>query len=251
MKNGLATLEPKHMKLWLKRFRKALTDKRRPDGSETTIRIFYVGEYGDETFRPHYHAAVFGYPSCRYLRTRNHRSACCDVCELVRTTWGKGRVEVGTLEAASAGYVAGYVTKKMTRFDDPRLQGRNPEFSRQSNQNGGLGYQMAEAAAEQIKKLGLDREESFVDVPTTLRHGSVEKPLGRYLRRRMRSVIWGCPDAPPQAMEKLSADMQDMREAARNSSDAPTLKWQVLKENQTAVASAKARAKIKQRKRSL
>lgn len=156
---------------------------------------------------------------------------------------------MGTLEAASAGYVAGYVTKKMTRYDDPRLEGRMPEFSRQSKQQGGLGYKVAEAAAEEIKKLGLDAE--LIDVPATLRHGGIEKPLGRYLRRRMRSVIWGSPDAPPEALEKMENEMRNLRIAAASDSEAPSLKWQVLKANQTAIASAKARAGIRKRKRTL
>lgn len=208
--DGTSTLAPEDARNWLKRFRKALTTKRRPPNAQNTIRFFLVGEYGDKTFRPHYHAAIFGYPACRFGRTRLHRATCCDVCELVRDTWGKGRIEVGTVEAASAKYVAGYVTKKMTRYDDPRLQGRMPEFSRQSNREGGLGYKVAENAALELKRLGVVDEPSFIDVPTTLRHGSVEKPLGRYLRRRMRNVIWGCPDAPPGAVEKAKEDMRSL-----------------------------------------
>ena len=204
--DGNATLAPEDMQLFWKRFRKALSDpKRRPYDSASAIRVFYVGEYGDENFRPHYHAAVFGYPNCRNGRTDNLAARCCDICELVRTTWGKGRIEVGTVEEGSAQYVSGYVTKKMTRYDDPRLQGRMPEFSRQSNKAGGLGYKIAEATAHELVRLGLHTE--LDDAPTTLRHGKIEKPLGRYLRQRMRNVMWGTTDAPEETKQAAQAEL--------------------------------------------
>lgn len=243
---GLSTLAPEDARNWLKRFRKALTTERKPHGSANTIRFFLVGEYGDKTFRPHYHAAIFGYPGCRFGRTRLHLSTCCDCCQLVRDTWGKGRIEVGTLEAASARYVAGYVTKKMTRYDDPRLQGRMPEFSRQSNREGGLGYKIAEAAAHELVRLGLPLD----DVPTTLRHGSSEKPLGRYLRRRMRSVIWGCPDAPPSTVEKAKQDLHALlKDQGIDPESIPAVARRTVIKNAVQDASAQVARNLKARRK--
>lgn len=105
------TLVPKHTQDWLKRLR-ALLGPARP------LRYYLVGEYGDESQRPHYHAALFGL---------SHLEG-----ELLRTSWGHGHIQLGTLTKESAQYIAGYVTKKMTAPDDPRLQGRHPEFARMS-----------------------------------------------------------------------------------------------------------------------
>jgi len=105
------SLNPKHSQDWLKRLRFAL-------GSARPLRYYLIGEYGDETFRPHYHAALFGL---------SHLEG-----DLLRETWGFGHTLLGTLTKESAQYICGYVTKKMTSHEDPRLGGRHPEFARMS-----------------------------------------------------------------------------------------------------------------------
>ena len=46
------SLCPSHVRDWLKRIRKKVEPRK--------LRYFLVGEYGDETKRPHYHVALFG-----------------------------------------------------------------------------------------------------------------------------------------------------------------------------------------------
>jgi len=181
---ALPTLNPKLLQDWLKRFRKAIEPSR--------IRYFAVGEYGDETQRPHYHVALFGFPSCRRGGTKRKYglygpllwSGCCPSCSLVGETWGHGDVHLGTLALESAQYLAGYVTKKMTSQDDPRLDGRHPEFSRQSLRPG-IGHSSLHEIAHTL--LGLATREA--DVPSALRHGGRLLPLGRYLRRELRALV--------------------------------------------------------------
>lgn len=79
------------------------------------FRYFAVGEYGDRTQRPHYHAIIFG-----LCPTRN---------DLVEKCWKKGHVYYGVGEPDSMSYCASYVVKKMTKPGDPRLGGRTPEFA--------------------------------------------------------------------------------------------------------------------------
>lgn len=154
------SLVPEHCTKWLKRLRKALGDKK--------IRYFLVGEYGDHTQRPHYHAAIFGIgPSYE---------------DLVLSSWNMGHVYVGDLSPHSARYITGYVVKKMTAKTDDRLSGRYPEFARMSK---GIGRDAIPALAEAVKPY----IEATEDVPTFVRAGSKTMPLGRYLRARIRKEL--------------------------------------------------------------
>lgn len=180
--SGTPTLAPEDLRNWLKRIRKAVSPIR--------VRYYGVGEYGDETARPHYHVALFGYGCCSNGTTVKFRGRvvpdqCCPVCRLVSSTWGLGDIECGTLEESSAKYLVGYVLKKMTRYDDPRLFGRMPEFARMSLKPG-IGQSAMHEVAHVIMQLGLDTSED--DVPSSLRRGSTIAPLGRYLTTQLRKM---------------------------------------------------------------
>jgi len=84
------------------------------------IRYYAVGEYGEETKRPHYHAIAFNIPSSVIAR--------------LAETWKHGHVKVGTVTPASIGYVTKYVTKIDTR--DMEALELTPPFNVQSQ---GLG----------------------------------------------------------------------------------------------------------------
>lgn len=196
------SLAPSEIQQWLKRFRFAIAPLR--------IRYYVIGEYGDATQRPHYHAAIFGYPKCRFgvSRYSRERKDCCDVCDTVRDTWGRGNVYVGSLETQSAQYVAGYVTKKMTRKDDARLKGRYPEFARMSLRPG-IGADAMHDVASVFLQFNL--EDLQGDVPSALRHGNRLMPLGRYLRRKLRLYAGMGEKAPEQ---ELPPDVQAVYDAA-------------------------------------
>lgn len=169
------TLVPRDLQLWFKRFRLLLSEHARPN-----IRYFAVGEYGDKSGRPHYHAAIFG--------------AGKEALPLVQQSWSKdgeslGHVMLGSLTLASAQYIAGYVTKKMTKADDPRLEGRHPEFARMSK---GIGRDMVPLIAQSLQGVNHDIT-TISDVPHILHHGTRGMPLGRYLRRKLVPAL-GLPD---------------------------------------------------------
>lgn len=183
------SVSPREVSLFVKRLRKAYP---------TQIRYFACGEYGDHTMRPHYHIAIFGHANCRRGITRHDRrnTPCCEICESVRRAWGLGGISLGRLEAQSAAYIAAYTTKKMTKHDDPRLEGRLPEFARMSRRPGiGVGFMHDVASA--LLEHSLD--EKMVDVPFTLQHGSTKLPLGRFLRKKLRTFI-GRSDMAPQGL---------------------------------------------------
>ena len=159
------SLVPRDLSLWLKRFRKAAGPHR----------FFAVGEYGDQSWRPHYHVCLFG------------RRA--EDGDLVQRTWALGFTSVGTLTFQSAAYCAGYVTKKMTVVDDVRLGGRCPEFARMSLRPG-IGAVAIPQIADSLRHPAGEREIArLCDVPDVLRHGPTLYPLGRYLRAKLRAGL--------------------------------------------------------------
>lgn len=170
------TLVPKDAQAFLKRLRKAV--------APIKIRFYLVGEYGDKTFRPHYHLAIFGLPDTAYQTIADAWSI--NGCPI-------GHVVVGTLTVESAGYIAGYVTKKMTKSDDPRLGGRHPEFARMSLRPGIGADAMDDVADVLYSKHGSRELAELGDVPGVLKHGGKSFPLGRYLKRKLREKM-GIPE---------------------------------------------------------
>lgn len=210
----IGVLKPDDTKNWLKRLRKV-----NPRGK---LRYYLVGEYGDETSRPHYHAILFNVPTCSWGGTRHSRGGlreCCEACSLIRNTWGKGSIELGDVTPESAQYTAGYTLKKMTHMDDPRLQRGNsfltPEFSRKSLKPGlGAGMMPYIAQIPFIMDTGSD------DVPSSLRHGSKILPLGRYLKGKLREALKLPAGMPPAEQLRLDAEtLFPLRILAKNSKE--------------------------------
>lgn len=247
----LPTLAPDDLKDFMKRLRAAYhyhqVNLKVPKNATQKIRFYACGEYGEQSDRPHYHLALFGYPKCpwgqsRYTRTR---VSCCWSCDLLRSKWGFGNIYSGELTTESASYVAGYVTKKMTSKDDHRLKGRYPEFARMSQ---GLGGNFMEHVAQSLTQFNL--VESRADVPSALRHGSRLLPLGRYLRRRLRKAVGVDEKTPQEVLDQLFEEMSPLRDLAQAISDetgeryGKTLKELVIKQADQAVLNMEARQKI-------
>jgi hypothetical protein len=78
------------------------------------FKIRYVGkaEYGGQTYRPHYHFALFNLiltDLILYKKTdAGHKLY---TSETINKIWGKGQVLIGFLDEGSAGYIANYLTK--------------------------------------------------------------------------------------------------------------------------------------------
>lgn len=69
-------------------------------GKSNKIKYFACGEYGDHTWRPHYHAIVFG---LRLIKDR----------DIVNKSWPNGHVHYGSVTSKSINYVCSYVSKKL------------------------------------------------------------------------------------------------------------------------------------------
>lgn len=192
-----------------------------------------MGEYGDQTSRPHYHAALFGYPSCLKFPDSDpysvaQRSHClCAPCAILRKSWPHGKTDNGSLNKDSAQYLAGYVTKKMTSKDDPRLLGRYPEFSRQSLKPGIGAVAIPDIANVLTSEYGVLSVQNERDVPRALKQGKKALPLGRYLRSKLREKIAGEKGVEIIKREnqaKYALEMQELREVSRQNSVSPGFK---------------------------
>lgn len=102
------SLNHDHFQKFLKRLRFNTGEK---------IRYFMCGEYGDNTFRPHYHAIIFGYqfPDRKLVNIRRGNRVWTS--EKLDKTWGLGSCEIGSVTFKSAGYVARYILKKQQQVD--------------------------------------------------------------------------------------------------------------------------------------
>lgn len=156
-------LRPSHLTKFLKRLRR--------NNEPTKIRYFAVGEYGDRSWRPHYHLAL-------YADNILHRHK-------LETTWGKGHIMSGDITPESARYLTGYVTKKITKQYTNGLQGRPEEFMRCSRHNGGLGR----AAILQLAKTLKKNKYFSPRIIREIKHGHRTLPLGRYLTRQLATAL--------------------------------------------------------------
>lgn len=204
--DGRGTLLPADLQKWLKRIRERI--------APVQIRFFGVGEYGNKTQRPHYHVALFNYPPCWRLSGSHFTDGhCCSNCDLILDTWKLGHVHSGRISVRSAQYIASYTTKKMTKADDLRLNGRYPEFARMSNRPYGIGAGAMHEVASTLLQWDLDKK--LVDVPKTLRHGGKEWPLPPYLRKKLRVLIGRKEQAPDEVLEEVLEELRPVQEEAQ------------------------------------
>lgn len=101
------------------------------------LRFFHCGEYGDDTFRPHYHALLFGHDFAA-SRSCVGRSGPHDLYSstILDDAWGLGHATIGSYSFQSAAYVARYTLKKIKGEYDPEVY-RIPEHLQPVNEQTG------------------------------------------------------------------------------------------------------------------
>lgn len=147
--NGLLTLNKIHLQTFFKTLRKQSPGEK--------IKYYACGEYGGRTFRPHYHAIIFGAtPSA------------------VDNSWNHGHVRIDPVNDATIRYVTGYVTKpSVVDKSDP-----NDDRQRESafmSKNMGLNY-----LTDEIKDYHEKGSKSFLTLP-----GGQKQALPRYYRDKI------------------------------------------------------------------
>ena len=132
------TLVKRDLQLFWKKLRK------RTGGN---IRYYACGEYGDQEFRPHYHACVFNYRPTDGVLFKTTDFGHLYSSLVLDEIWSHGHTLFGDVTFKSAAYVARYVMKKMTgdraderyqRFDQStgEIIDLVPEFSTSSRRPG-------------------------------------------------------------------------------------------------------------------
>lgn len=156
---------------------------------------------------------------------------------MVGEAWGLGDIEVRTLGAEKCGYLAGYVTKKMTAANDPRLRGRFPEFSRQSrggSQKGSVGIGAAGIPAMAEVIVRYCNPEELVDVPTALEQSHKPLVLGRYMRRKLRLALGLDEGTPDEVLRQAWYEqVLPLLEMAKANPSTPSLKEAFRSANQS------------------
>lgn len=130
------TLVPDDLQKFWKRLRKEYQTK--------GIKYFACGEYGDNTYRPHYHAIVFGFHIDDLVVWKYDGLNTTYTSARLESVWKMGRVIIGPVTQESAAYVARYTIKKQygVRHDSYYGElGIEPEFVRMSK---GIGKRFFE-----------------------------------------------------------------------------------------------------------
>ena len=208
-RDGVPTLDPRDYQRVFKRLRK-------PDALGP-FRFCLVGEYGDETGRPHYHALIYGPDTFHVERA-------------LRDTWEREYGHTRTrpwsvsdpgfqdrpgfsLKVARAAYCAHYATKKMSQVDSPKLlPEQHQEFWRTSRTPGigctraVLELHLTNGGSQYIAENG--------DVARNIRIGGKMWPLHKNVRSWLREelgiphtaaereAVSGIPQTRPEASEE-------------------------------------------------
>lgn len=197
----LQTLCKYHIVDFFKRLRYYMSVYDAYDG--VLLRYFYCGEYGDLRGRPHYHIALFS------LDERDR--------EILEKSWTFGHVRFDELNETTMHYICGYVMKKMTKSDDLRLQGREPEFVGGSRRPA-LGSVIVDKLILNPPHWLFDK---YGDVVNEFKVGKNNRyVLGRTLRSKLRKALGVSDDgnAPKGKKEILQAEMLYVSRGAKLSS---------------------------------
>lgn len=151
--NGIMSLDYRDTQLFWKRLRK-LQPKDSPK-----IKYFLVGEYGSNTYRPHYHAIVFNASP-----------------DDIVSTWNLGSVHIGKVEDASIYYTLKYALKRAGKWNKT-IDSDDDRSVEKALMSRGLGLSF-------LTDDMISYYQSDVSRPVTLL-GNKKLPLPRYYRDRL------------------------------------------------------------------
>lgn len=135
------TLLPKDVQDFMKRLRINYERKYNHSG----VRFYLCGEYGDNTFRPHYHVILFNAPIPDLVFfAKNRQGDILYNSDFIQDTWSHGYAVLGACTWHTCAYTARYVMKKVKgkiAVQAFRDSGLELEFVRMSRRPGiGVPY---------------------------------------------------------------------------------------------------------------
>jgi len=159
-------------------------------------RYFGCGEYGDQTWRPHYHLILFGIaPGASQA--------------LLTARWPYGYVQTApdAPTAAAAAYIASYTVKKLTNGKDDyvldQLAGRAPEFARMSRRPA-IGWPGLQFLRDWLTTAeGCRYISRHGDVPNAVSIGRKTFPLGRTMVAKLRDWV-DLPATDPARLDRAA-----------------------------------------------
>lgn len=189
------------------------------------LRYYAVGEYGDTTQRPHYHACLFGHDfSHGRAIVREHPTLLWTHPELEKA-WGLGNVSIGALNFATAQYTASYVLKKLR-----------------------TGQQYVRIDQETGELIPLEQPRSFMSKNIAKEWW---KRYGGFVVAHDIVVIDGREMQPPKAYDRWLKEIDELKlkEIKKiRKEQAPELTRKSQEENHARAQNAHARAKRKSKK---
>lgn len=168
-----ATLRPRDLQLFMKLFRRHHED--------STVRFFAAGEYGDKTFRPHYHLIIFGSHCQLELLRRSPLGDNYYTSPDIEGAWPHGQHVIAPATRKTCAYVARYILKKQmgsegkTKYDDLNIVAPFTRMSRRP----GIGSQYFDAHPDCLQYKHI----SVGDVD-----GGTSFPAPPYYRNKLKAI---------------------------------------------------------------
>jgi len=189
LENGKPIYQLRDIQLFAKRIRKALGDHK--------IKTFGCAEYGEQLDRPHFHLIILNFDfKDKYFWRYSENDWSNEKWPTYRSPkleelWPHGYSEIGTVTEESAGYVARYVTKKITGEGAyEHYEGRPPERLVCNSKGIGLAHleQYADTILNNQSVIWKDQE---VTIPRYYKKKLEELYPSRYaeMRERLKSKI--------------------------------------------------------------
>lgn len=196
------TVDIYHLQKFIKRVRKSNLSKK--------IKYYGVSEYGDETFRPHYHVILMGIDLISFVGIENWELIQMGKLQLDGKDpihikdWQLGHVTIGKLSAASCAYTLKYVSKGRKI---PQYIGDDRQKEKSLMSKGiGLGY----ITPQTIKMHNNDIMRQYL-----VTFDSKKIPIPRYLKERLYDHLERQYVAELFAQKEL-AERLNMGEIERN-----------------------------------
>lgn len=204
--NGEGCLSPGDLRWFAQRLRRAV-------GS---VRYCLVGEYGERTHRPHYHALLWA-------------DRGVDLEGAVRSAWNKGFVDVGEVSEASVVYTVSYLLKG---FKGEKYDG----FARFS---AGLGT----AALPELRRVARPDSDGVLQLPREFRLNGHVWPLPKYLRVKLEEEGYSFERRRDEVLEE--SFVQAVRQGARVAARAAVLEYRKSVGEDVAKRRSRARGRFR------